>query len=121
MIKHSLTTQGYNYILNPPRNKKGCIRVAYFRKVILIYMLSVKDTYIPDEFKKYIQSLNILKDNDKIFMNTRDYPVWKHYVDRAKQQLLDNKYIYETDKKFRLSSTKISQVYNEISDYIKEK
>ena len=120
MVKYSLTAKGYDYILKPPRNNRGCVTVKYFKGVILIYMFSVKETYIPNEFKDYIQSLNILEKDDRVLMNTRDYQLWKHNIDAAKQWLLNNKYIYGVNNEFRFSPTKIDQIYNEISNYIEK-
>jgi len=121
MIKYSLTCLGQDYLLNPSRNKKDCITVEYFRNAILIYMLSIKEVYIPREFKGYITSLSILDKSDKVFMNTRDYPIWKHHIDRAKQYLLDNQYFYEKEEKFYISSAKVIKIYNELSAYIRRK
>lgn len=121
MAEYVMTNNGQEYIFSLPRNKKGCITIEYFRKVILIYMLSIKEAYIPKEFKDYVESLNILDDNDKIRMTTRNYPIWKHHIDRAKQWLLDNKYICEKDGKFYISSAKIVKIHNELSAYIKRK
>ena len=121
MAKYSLTTTGHMYLLNPSRNKRGCITVKYFRNTILIYMLSIKEAYRPEEFKNYIESLGILDEADEVLMTTRNYPIWKHHIDRAKQWLLDNQYIYEKEERFYISSAKIDKIYNELSPYIKRK
>jgi len=121
MIRYSLTSVGQDYLLNPSRNKNGCITVEYFRNAILIYMLSVKEAYIPREFKEYITSLSILDKSDKVFMNTRDYPIWKHHIDRAKQCLLDNQYLYEKEEKFYIFSAKVVRIYSELSVYIRRR
>lgn len=109
MNSQELNGKAKAYLLNPSRNKRGCITVKYFRNVILIYMLFIKEAYTPGEFKEYITSLSILDKSDKVFMNTRDYPIWKHHIDRAKQWLLDNTYIYEDNNKFYLNRSKIKQ------------
>ena len=54
-------------------------------------------------------------------MTTRDYPKWKHYVDRAKQQLLDNHVLFENhNKTFFIFDQKLDKIYNEISKYLEE-
>ena len=118
MLKYHLIAEGQEYLKTPSRNKKGLISVEYFRIVILVYMLSIKESYLPDEFKFYVQALNVLNQNDMVSMKTRNYPIWKHHIDRAKQMLLDSRYIYENNKAFHINSNSISQINCLVSDYI---
>jgi hypothetical protein len=84
-------------------------------------MLSIKETYIPGEFKDYTESLNILDENDIVLMSKRNYSIWRHYIDRAKQCLLHNQYLYEKEEKFYISSAKVIKIYNELSVYIRRR
>lgn len=118
MLKYHLTAQGQEHLKTPYRNRKGVIPAKYFRIVILVYMLSIKELYLPNEFKCFIQSLRILNQKDMVLMNTRNYPVWKHHIDRAKQMLLDSRYIYEHDNTFYINSDFVNQIYCLVSDYI---
>ncbi|MBA7485709.1 hypothetical protein ES707_21259 [subsurface metagenome] len=120
MPKYRINSDGRRYILNPPRNKYGRIPTRYFKNVIIMYIIE-KGKYKPSEFKDYIESLDILNDRDWDQMTTRDYPKWKHYVDRAKQQLLDNQVLFEKhNKKFFIFDQKLDKIYNEISKYLEE-
>ena len=120
MPKYRINSNTRRYILNPLRNKNGLIPIRYFENVIIIYIFE-KGKYKPSEFKDYIESLDILNDRDWDQMTTRDYPKWKHYVDRAKQQLLDNQVLFENhNKKFFIFDQKLDKIYNEISKYLEE-
>lgn len=120
MPKYRINSDGRRYTLNPPRNKYGRIPTRYFKNVIIMYIIE-KGKYKPSEFKDYIESLDILNDRDWDQMTTRDYPKWKHYVDRAKQQLLDNQVLFENhNKKFFIFDQKLDKIYNEISKYLEE-
>ena len=120
MRKYRINSNGRRYIFNPHRNKDGRIPTRYFKNVIIMYIFE-KGKYKPSEFKDYIESLDILNDRDWDQMTTRDYPKWKHYVDRAKQQLLDNQVLFENhNKKFFIFDQKLDKIYNEISKYLEE-
>ena len=120
MPKYRINSDGRRYILNPPRNKYRRIPTRYFENVIIMYIIE-KGKYKPSEFKDYIESLDILNDRDWDQMTTRDYPKWKHYVDRAKQQLLDNQVLFENhNKTFFIFDQKLDKIYNEISKYLEE-
>ena len=120
MPKYRINSDGRRYILNPLRNKNGLIPIRYFENVIIIYIFE-KGKYKPSEFKDYIESLDILNDKDWEQMATRNYPKWKHYIDRAKQQLLDNQALVENHNgTFSIFDQKLNNIYNEISRYLEE-
>ena len=120
MPKYRINFDGRRYILNPPRNKYGRIPIRYFKNVIIMYIFE-KGKYKPSEFKDYIESLDILNDKDWEQMATRDYPKWKHYIDRAKQQLLDNQVLFENhNKTFFIFDQKLDKIYNEFSKCLVE-
>jgi len=118
--KHRINSNGRRYISNPPRNKDGRIPTRYFKNVIIMYVFE-KGKYKPSEFKDYIESLDILNDRDWDQMTTRDYPKWKHYIDRAKQQLLDSQVLFKNhNKAFFIFDQKPDKIYNEISKYLEK-
>jgi len=120
MLKHRINSNGRRYILNPPRNNDGRIPIRYFKNVIIMYIFE-REKYKPSEFKGYIDSLNILNDKDWEQMATRHYPKWKHYIDRAKQQLLKDHVLAENhDGTFFIFDQKLDKIYNEISKYLEE-
>lgn len=120
MPKYRINFDGRRYILNPPRNKYGRIPIRYFKNVIIMYIFE-KGKYKPSEFKDYIESLDILKDKDLEQMATKGYLEWKHYIDRAKQQLIDNQVLVENyNGTFSISDHKLDKTYNEISKYLEE-
>ena len=118
MPKYRINSNGRRYIFDPSRNKDGRIPTRYFKNVIIMYIFE-KGKYKPSEFKAYIESLGILNDRDWDQMTTRDYPKWKHYVDRAKQQLLDYQVLFENHSKtFFIFGQKLDKIYNKISKYL---
>jgi len=120
MLKYRINSNGRRYIFNPPRNKDGRIPIRYFKNVILMYIFE-REKYKPSEFKDYIESLAILNDKDREQMVTRAYPKWKHYIDRAKQQLLKDQVLAENhDGTFSIFDQKPDKVYNEISKYLEK-
>lgn len=120
MPKYRINPGGRRYIFDPSRNEDGRIPTRYFKNVIIMYIFE-KGKYKPSEFKDYIESLDILNDRDWDQMTTRDYPKWKHYVDRAKQQLLDSQTLFENhNKTFFIFDQKLDKIYNEISKYLEE-
>jgi len=120
MLKYRINSNGRRYIFNPSRNKGGRIPVPYFKNVIIMYIFERKK-YKPSEFKGYIESLDILNDKDWEQMATRGYPKWKHYIDRAKQQLLKDQVLAEyNDGTFFISDQKLDKIYKEISKYLEE-
>ena len=120
MPKYRINSDGRRYILNPHRNKYGRIPIRYFKNVIIMYIFE-KGKYKPSEFKDYIESLNILKDKDLEQMAKRGYLEWKHYIDRAKQQLLDNQVLVENHNgTFSIFDQKLNKIYNEIFRYLEE-
>lgn len=120
MPKYRINSDGRRYILNPPRNKYGRIPIRYFKNVIIMYIFE-KGKYKPSEFKDYIESLDILKDKDLEQMAKRGYLEWKHYIDRAKQQLLDNQVLVENyNGTFSIFDQKLNKIYNEIFRYLEE-
>lgn len=120
MPKYKINSDGRRYIFNPPRNKDGRIPTRYFKNVIIMYIFE-KGKYKPSEFKDYIESLDILSDKDREQMATRNYSKWKHYIDRAKQQLLKNQVLVENHNgTFSIFNQKIEKAYYEISKYLEE-
>jgi hypothetical protein len=120
MPKYRINSDGRRYILNPPRNKDERIPIRYFKNAIIIYIFE-KGKYNPSEFKDYIESLDILNDKDWEQMATRDYPKWKHYIDRAKQQLLINQVLVENHNgTFSIFDQKLDKIYNEFSKCLVE-
>jgi hypothetical protein len=88
-------------------------------------MIVKNERYKPDKFKKYVQSLGVLNDKDQELMTTRKYPIWKHYIDAAKQGLFERQGILaknivlgKPDGTFSISDKKFSDAYIKISDYI---
>ena len=50
-------------------------------------------------------------------MTTRNYPIWKHHIDRAKQGLLQI-LVKNQDGTFSTSDKEFNNAYNKISDYV---
>jgi len=120
MQKYKVNSDGRRYIFNLPRNKDGRIPTRYFKNVIIMYIFE-KGKYKPSEFKDYIESLDILSDKDWEQMATRNYSKWKHYIDRAKQQLLKDKVLAKNHNgTFSIFDQKLNKIYNEISRYLEE-
>lgn len=120
MPKYRINSAGRRYIFNPPRNKDGRIPIPYFKNVIVMYIFE-REKYKPSEFKGYIESLDILNDKDCEQMTTRGYSKWKQYIDRAKQELLDNQLLVENyNKTFSIFDQKLDEIYKEISRYLEE-
>jgi len=117
MTNYRINSKGEIYINNPPRNQNGQIRTNYFKDLILIYIF-VNGIYKPFEFKEYVQSLGILNNKDREIMTTRNYPIWKHYIDAVKQVLLKQILVKKQDRTFSISDEKFNDAYNKISDYI---
>jgi len=125
MTNYQINSKGETYISNPSRNQDGRIRTNYFEKLILIYMIVKNERYKPHKFKKYVQSLGALNDKDQELMATRKYPIWKHYIDAAKQGLFQRQGILaknivlgKPDGTFSISDKKFNDAYIKISDYI---
>ncbi len=120
MPKYRINPDGRRYIFNPPRNKDERIPIRYFKNLIIMYILE-KGKYKPSEFKNYIESLDILNDKDWEQMTTRNYSKWKHNIDRAKQQLLNNQALVENHNgTFSIFDQKLDKIYNKISKYLEE-
>lgn len=117
MINYQINLNGKKYINNPPRNRNGRIRTNYFKDLILIYIIVGNRKYEPSKFKKYVQSLGILNSKDWELMTTRNYPIWKHHIDAAKQELLQM-LVENRDGSFSILNKKFNKAYNKISDYI---
>ena len=125
MTNYQINSKGETYISNPSRNQDGRIRTNYFEKLILIYMIVKNERYKPHKFKKYVQSLGPLNDKDQELMATRKYPIWKHYIDAAKQGLFQRQGILaknivlgKPDGTFSISDKKFNDAYIKISGYI---
>ncbi len=116
MNNYQITSKGEKYINNPPRNQDGRIRTNYFKDMILIYIVE-NGAYKPFEFKEYVQSLGILNDKDRELMPTRNYPIWKHHIDAAKQGL-EQILVKNQDGTFSISDKKFDDAYNKISNII---
>lgn len=116
MTNYQITSKGEKYINNPPRNQNAQIPTNYFKDLILIYIVK-NGIYKPSEFKEYVQSLGILNDKDRELMTTRNYPIWKHHIDRAKQGLLQI-LVKNQDGTFSISDKEFNNAYNKISDYV---
>lgn len=117
MTNYQINSKGEAYISNPPRNQHGRIRTNYFKNLILIYMIVKNERYKPSKFKEYVESLDILNDEDRELMTTRKYPIWEHHIDRAKQELLQI-LVDNQDGTFSISDKKFNDAYIKISDYI---
>lgn len=116
-----LNSKGENYLNNPPRDRIGRIESSYYKNAIILYLL-INEKYIPQEFKNYIESLNILKDKDWELMHTRNYPKWKHWIDAAKQQLLIGQILMKNpDGTISISNQKLNEILKEFSNYIEIK
>ena len=122
MTNYQINSKGKTYITNPPRNQHGRIRTNYFKNLILITMIVNNERYKPSKFKEYVESLDILKDEDRELMpKPRNYyPIWKHYIDAAKQGLLERQGILAKNPHgtFSISDKKFNDAYIRISDYI---
>jgi Predicted restriction endonuclease len=121
MISYQINPKGEKYINNPLRNRNsGQIRINYFENLILIYMIVKNERYEPPKFKEYVKSLNILNDKDQKLMPTRNYPIWEHHIDAAKQSLFQKQEILaeNPDGTFSISDKKFNDAYTKISDYI---
>jgi hypothetical protein len=116
MANYEINSKGEKYINNPLRNQEGRIRTNYFKDLILIYIF-VNGIYKPFEFKEYVQSLGILKNKDWELMTTRNYSIWKHHIDAAKQELRQI-LVENQDGTFSISEKKFNDAYNKVSDYI---
>ena len=117
MTNYQINSKGETYITNPPRNQHGRIPTNYFENLILIYMIVKNERYKPSKFKEYVESLDILNDEDRELMPTRNYYIWKHHIDRAKQGLLQI-LVDNQDGTFSISGKKFNDAYIKISDYI---
>lgn len=82
-----LNSLGESFIKNPRRNYQRRITTSFYKELITIYLLLFNE-YKPKQFKEYVQSLSIL---DSVDWDRHDngYERWKHYIDEAKQQLLE--------------------------------
>ncbi len=122
MTNYQINSKGETYISNPSRNQHGRIRTNYFKNLILIYMIVKNERYKPSKFKEYVESLDILSDEDRELMpKPRNYyPIWMHYIDAAKQGLLERQGILARNPHgtFSISDKKFNDAYIEISDYI---
>ena len=122
MTNYQIDSKGKTYISNPSRNQDGRIRTNYFKNLILIYMIVKNERYKPSKFKEYVESLDILNDEDRELMpKPRNYyPIWKHYIDAAKQGLLERQGILAKNPHgtFSISDKKFNDAYIKISDYI---
>ena len=114
MTNYRITSKGKRYIHNPP---DGRIGNNYFKNLILIYLVVENKIYEPSEFKEYVQSQGILKDKDWEPMATRNYPIWKHHVDAAKQGL-EQLLVKKQNGTFSISDKKFDDVRNRIANYI---
>lgn len=114
---YQLTLEGEAFIQNPQRNHNGHIRTDFFRTLILIYLFVKNEKYSPREFKMYVESLNILKDEDYQLMGTRDYEIWKHHIDAAKQSLR-SLLSQNLDSTFSLKENISDNALKEIIDFV---
>jgi len=121
MISYQINPKGEKYINNPLRNRDSSrIRTNYFENLILIYMIGKNERYKPSKFKEYVESLDILNDEDRKLMTTRNYPIWKHHIDAAKQGLFQKRILAKNlDGTFSISNKKFNGAYIKISDYIR--
>lgn len=119
MTIYRINSKGKTYITNPLRNQKGRIRTNYFKNLILIYMIVKNERYKPSKFKEYVESLDILNDEDRELMpKPRNYyPSWKHYIDAAKQGLLQI-LVDHQDGTFSILDEEFDGAYSKISGYI---
>ena len=109
--RYNISAEGLDYLNKPSRNRNGHINVDYFKEAIIIYCI-VYGYYIPNMFKAFIESLNILNNRDVEKMRTLQYPVWKHHVDAAKQQLLEKKILIDnTNDSFSLSLDSTDKIF----------
>ena len=120
MTNYQINSKGETYITNPPRNQHGRIPTNYFENLILIYMIVKNERYKPSKFKEYVESLDILNDEDRELMPTRNYYIWKHHIDAAKQGLFQRQGILAKNPHgtFSISDKKFNDAYIKISGYI---
>ena len=117
-LSYRLNPAGQEYIRHPERNKKGRIGTGHFKNVILIFIFTNGD-YEPSRFKAFMESFGIFARPDRDQMPTRSYVEWKHYVDAAKQQLLNKGILVEKGAgRFEISLGKVEQIFRQVSGYL---
>jgi len=83
-------------------------------------MIVKNERYKPSKFKEYVESLDILNDEDRELMPTRNYYIWKHHINAAKQGLFQRQEILAKNPHgtFSISDEKFNDAYTKISGYI---
>ena len=118
MNNFGLTNEGIQFIRNSERGRDGLITTSFYKKLILIYLLCENPIYEPDLLKdNYVELLKILNHNDRRLMKTRNYPIWKHRIDSAKQSLL-NFLTNNQNGTFSISDKHLTDAYALIIDYV---
>lgn len=113
-----LSPAGQKFVRNPARNKSGRINTSYFKDLILVFIF-LDGSYTPSKFKHFMAMFDIFDKPDLHEMPTRPYVEWKHYVDAAKQQLLNKGILIEIGNgQFVIAPELMNSIYNQISDYI---
>ncbi len=75
--------------------------------------------YEPTRFKAFMKSFDVFARPDRDRMPTRPYVEWKHYVDAAKQQLLNSQTLVEDGNgKFKIATERVDAVFKQIGDYL---
>ena len=67
------------------RDNSGRLRVPFFVQLIRKY-LDERGSYNPDEFKTYVEGLEVLAQADWE-CESNGYAKWKHRIDRAAQKV----------------------------------
>jgi hypothetical protein len=100
------------------RNKKGRISTLYFKNVILIFIFTNGD-YEPARFKAFMELFDVFARPDRDRMPTRPYVEWKHYVDAAKQQLLNGGTLVEDGNgRFKIAAERADEVFKQTAGYL---
>jgi Sel1 repeat-containing protein len=113
-----LSPSGQKFIHNPTRNKNSRINTSYFKDLILVFVF-LDGSYVPAKFKRFMGLFDLFAKPDLHLMPTRPYVEWKHYVDAAKQQLLNKGVLVEIAKgQFVIAPELVNEVHSRISSYI---
>jgi hypothetical protein len=113
-----LSPSGQKFIRNPTRNKNGRTSTSYFKDLILVFVF-LDGSYVPTKFKRFIELFDLFAKPDLHLMPTRSYVEWKHYVDAAKQQLLNKGVLVEIGNgQFVIAPELVNEVHSRISGYI---
>ena len=75
--------------------------------------------YEPARFKAFMELFDVFARPDRDRMPTRPYVEWKHYVDAAKQQLLDSQTLVEDGNgRFKIAAERVDTVFKQVGVYL---